>query len=416
MEKYIINGGKISGSVKIESAKNALLPMISASILTEEEVLIKSCPKLLDVLSMLRILNKLGVKTQFVGDDLLINSKDLISCHLDDNLTKGLRTSVLMLGALMGRCKTAKLNYPGGCEIGKRPIDIHLNSLKELGVNVNDDGREIFCYTDRLVGKEIFLSFPSVGATENLLLASVKAEGITKIHNYAKEPEILDLIKMLNSMGARISFNSYCVTIEGVKKLHGTKYLPLSDRIETGTFLLASALTGGEIELINAKPQNILPLIGKFCESTCKIILKNDIIYLKFIKGLKAFNVTTGPFPLFPTDLQAPISVLASVSKGESTICERIFENRFGYAEELNKMGARILVNGDTATIKGVKRLHGEVVRARDLRGGAALVLAGLNAEGKTEVYDVSHVERGYYEFDKKLSMLGIDIKKVKER
>ena len=284
MEKYIINGGKISGRVKIESAKNALLPMISASILTEEEVLIKSCPKLLDVLSMIRILNKLGVKTQFVGDDLLINSRDLISCHLDDNLTKGLRTSVLMLGALMGRCKTAKLNYPGGCEIGKRPIDIHLNSLKELGVNVNDDGREIFCYADRLVGKEIFLSFPSVGATENLLFASVKAEGITKIHNYAKEPEILDLIKMLNSMGAKISFNSYCVTIEGVKKLHGTKYLPLSDRIETGTFLLASALTGGEIELINAKPQNILPLIGKFCESTCKIILKNDIIYLKFIK------------------------------------------------------------------------------------------------------------------------------------
>lgn len=364
---------------------------------------------------MLKILNKLGVKTQFDGNDLIINSKELTSCHLDDNLTRGLRTSVLMLGALMGRCKTAKLNYPGGCEIGKRPIDIHLDSLKELGVSVCDDGKEIFCYADRLIGKEISLSFPSVGATENLILASVKAEGITKIHNYAKEPEILDLIKMLNSMGARIACSNLCVTIEGVKELHGTKYLPLSDRIEAGTFLLAGALTGGEIELINAKPQNILPLIGKFCESTCKIILKNDIIYLKFIRGLKAFDVTTGPYPLFPTDLQAPISVLASVSKGKSTICERIFENRFGHIEELNKMGAKIRVDGDTATIIGVSRLHGERVIAKDLRGGAALVLAGLNAEGQTEVVDVKHVERGYYNFDKKLSMLGIDIVKVKE-
>lgn len=413
MGKYIINSGRVDGIVKIDSAKNAVLPMIAASLLTDEQVLIKSCPKISDVLSMIKILKKLGATTQFVDDDLLIDSKCLSSCFLDEKLTNGIRTSVLMLGALIGRCKTARLTYPGGCEIGQRPIDLHLKSLRELGVTIKDDGREIFCYTDKVIGNKISLSFPSVGATENILLASVKGEGSTKIYNYAKEPEVIDLIEMLKSMGARISVDKECVTIEGVKKLHKTEYKPIPDRIEAGTFLLAGVLTGGEIEVKNVNTQNILPLIGKFCESTCKIILSNDIIYIKAGNRIKPFEVVTGPYPMFPTDLQAPIATLACVGEGLSVVRERVFENRFGYTKELKKMGADIKVCGDTAYIKGVRRLCGRKVYARDLRGGASLVLAGLVAEGQTEICGIKHIERGYFNLDKKLQSLGINIKKI---
>ena len=412
MEKFVINGGKIDGSIKIESAKNAVLPMIACAILTEEEVVIKSCPKILDVLSMIRILKKLGVKADFEGENLVINSLGLNSCFINEELTKGLRTSVLMLGALIGRCNSVRITYPGGCEIGKRPIDLHLEALKKLGVKVEDDEREIFCYTDNLIGGEMFLPIPSVGATENILLASVRAKGITKVHNYAKEPEVIDLIKMLNKMGAKIVADEDLLSIEGVKKLNGVEYKPISDRIEAGTFLLAGAITGGKIQIKNANPQNILPLLGKFCESTCKIDLTNDIIYLKSITSRRAFNLTTGPYPLFPTDLQPQTTILACVSDGQSRICEKVFENRFGYTSELVKMGADISVYKDTAIVKGVKRLHGAKLYAKDLRGGASLVLAGLVAEGQTEVYGVKHIERGYHNFDGKLKALGAKIKR----
>ncbi len=413
MGKYVIEGGrKLSGSIMVESAKNALLPMIACSVLTEEEVIIKSCPPILDVLGMVDILKKLGVKTEFSCHNLIINSKTLDCGVLTEDFTKKLRTSILMMGALLTRCGKVKLSYPGGCEIGKRPIDMHLDALKQLGVSVYDDGKEIVCAVDKLKGAEINLSFPSVGTTENLILASVKAKGVTKIRNYAKEPEVIDLINMLNHMGARIGvFNDYIV-VEGVKKLHGIEYKPISDRIEAGTFMLSAVVTGGELEIRGVKSQNILPLIGKFCDNTCKITISNDIIYIKSGKERKPFNVITGPYPLFPTDLQAQTCVLTTLCDGVSTITENVFENRFGYTKELIKMGARLSIKGNVATVKGVEKLQGAKVNAKDLRGGAALVLAGLSAEGQTEVYGVEHVERGYYFFEEKLRSLGANIRK----
>ncbi len=413
MGKYLIEGGrKLSGSIMVESAKNALLPMIACSILTEEEVIIKSCPPILDVLGMADILKKLGVKTEFSCHNLIINSKTLDCGVLTEDFTKKLRTSVLMLGALLTRCGKVKLSYPGGCEIGKRPIDMHLEALKLLGVSVFDDGNEIVCAVDKLKGADINLSFPSVGTTENLLLASVKAKGITKIRNYAKEPEVIDLINMLNQMGAKIGvFNDY-ILVEGVKKLHGIEYKPIPDRIEAGTFLLSAVVTGGELEIRGVKSQNILPLIGKFCDNTCKITISNDIIYIKSGEERKPFNVNTGPYPLFPTDLQAQTCVLATLCNGVSTITENVFENRFGYTKELIKMGARLSIQGNVATVKGVEKLQGAKVYAKDLRGGAALVLAGLSAEGQTEMNGVEHVERGYYLFEEKLRSLGANIRK----
>ncbi len=413
MGKFIIRGGrKLSGSLTVESAKNAVLPIIAASVLTKDEVVIKSCPPILDVLGMANILKELGVSTEFSCGDLIINSKNIDCNALTEDFTKKLRTSVLMIGSLLSRCGKVKLSYPGGCEIGKRPIDIHLNGIKKLGVTVLDDGKEIVCAVDKLKGADIVLEFPSVGATENLLLASVKAEGITKIRNYAKEPEVLDLVNMLNGMGARIGACEEYLTVEGVKRLHGIEYKPIPDRIEAGTFLLSSVLTGGEMEIKGIKPKNILPLISKFCENTCKITLNSDIIYIKSGKMRKPFNLVTGPYPMFPTDLQAQTCVLATLCDGTSVITEKVFENRFGYTKELVKMGARLKVHGNVAIVKGVDTLQGAKVCAKDLRGGAALVLAGLAAEGDTEVTGVEHVERGYFNFDEKLRSLGAYVEK----
>lgn len=413
MGKYVIKGGnKLSGSVQIESAKNAILPMIAATILTEDEVVIKSCPPLLDVLSMIDILEKLGVKAKLENGNLIVNSKSFNCEALTEDFTKRLRTSILMLGSLLGRCGKAKLSYPGGCEIGKRPIDIHLEAFKGLGVEIIDNGKEIVCAVDKIKGGEITLSYPSVGATENLLLASVISDERTCIKNYAKEPEIIDLINMLNSMGARIGVTDKYIEVIGVKSLHGTEYKPIPDRIEAGTFLLSALVTGGEIEIRGVNAKNILPLINKFKNNTCNISIFSDIIYIKSGKERKPFSLTTGPYPMFPTDLQAQTAVLSSISNGVSIISEKVFENRFGYTKELIKMGARLSVSGDTATIIGVERLQGAKVTAKDLRGGAALVLAGLSAQGVSEVEGAHHIERGYFEFDKKLRSLGADIEK----
>ncbi len=413
MGKYVIYGGqKLSGSITVDSAKNALLPMIAASILTEEQVVIKACQPILDVLGMTEILNKLGVRTEFFCGDLIICAKNIDCAFLNEEYTRKLRTSVLMLGSLLARCGVARLTYPGGCEIGKRPIDIHLKALKSLGVNIVDDGREIFCTASKLKGADIMLEFPSVGATENVLLASVRAEGVTRIRNYAKEPEVLDLIKMLSCMGAKIGVSDEYIMVEGVSKLHGIEYKPLSDRIEAGTMLLSAVITGGELEIKGVKPQNFLPLISKFCDNTCKISISNDIIYIKSGVERKPFNVITGPYPMFPTDLQAQTCVLATLCNGVSTIKETIFENRFGYTKELIKMGARLEVNGNIATVKGVEALQGAKVFAKDLRGGAALVLAGLSATGTTEVHGAEHVERGYYRLEEKLRSIGANIEK----
>ncbi len=415
MGKFIITGGnRLDGKLCIESAKNAVLPILAGAILTDEQVVIENCPKIKDVLNMVKILSSIGVKTVFEGNTLIIDASGINGYRLDSTLTKELRSSVFMLGALVSRMKKAVLAYPGGCNIGLRPVDIHISALKSLGVKIEEMGGEISCNAENVKGNERCLDFPSVGATENAMLASVFADGETIIRNAAKEPEIEDLMYFLVGMGAKITGGGTdTVRITGVKKLNGTQYKPLCDRIEAGTYLIAAAITGGKIELYNCKAENISSLIHKLRNNSCKIRIKNDIIYLKGGDSKKAFNVETSPYPGFPTDLQAQIMSLAAVSEGTSLITENIFETRFRHVSELNKMGANITIRGKTAIVSGVKKLYGASVYAEDLRGGASLVLGALAAEGMSVINDICHIERGYAQMDLKLSRLGASIKKI---
>ncbi len=416
MEKFLINGGrKLNGSIKIESAKNAVLPILAGSILTEEEVVIKNCPKIKDVLNMVEILNGLGVYAEFYGNDIVVNSKNIFGYEIPEKLMCKLRSSIFMMGALLSRMKKAVLYYPGGCDIGDRPIDIHLNGLKSMGAFISEVNGEIVCSGGSMKSSKIKLPFPSVGATENLMLSAVKLKGRTVIENVAREPEIKDLAKFLNLMGAKIKgAGGNTIVIDGVKKLHGVEYQPISDRIEAGTYIIASAITGGDVEIVNVNYENIYPLLDKFCNNTCKVSVNNDIIHIKGVEGRKGYKLITGPYPEFPTDLQAPAMALATVSEGVSEITETVFEKRFKQVEELVKMGANIKVVGNTATIEGVKRLKGTKVFAKDLRGGASLVIAGLVADGKTVVSGVEYIDRGYFKMEEKLKMLGADIKRKK--
>lgn len=413
MEKYVINGNKkLSGKVRIGSAKNSVLPILAAAILTDEEVIINNCPKIADVLSMIKILTSIGVDVKFEDECLILNAKNVCTHEIPSSYAKELRSSVYMLSALISKLKKAKLSYPGGCDIGLRPIDMHLEAFKKLGVNILEDNDGLSCCTNQTVGQGIYLDFPSVGATENIMIVASLSKGKTEIHNSAKEPEIVDLMKFLNSMGAKIyGAGTSTILIEGVNKLHGTCFTPMFDRIEAGTYLISAAITGGEIEILNCDVKKISSLVHKLCDNTCKISIRNDIIYLKSGESRKSFCFSTGPYPSFPTDLQAQTVALLSVSDGVSVSTENIFEMRYRYVPELIKMGADISVKGRNAIISGVSRLHGATVYAQDLRGGAALVLAGLNAEGVTTVCDIHHIKRGYYNLDKKLAGLGADIK-----
>lgn len=415
MQQYLIRGGnKLEGSVEISSSKNAVLPMIAAAILTNEEVIIKKCPKISDVFAMMEILQSLGVKTFFCEDNLIIQAQEINSETISKQLANKLRTSILMMGALLSRTGKVEIAYPGGCNIGKRPIDIHFFAFKKLGAKIIEKENKIISCALTLTGTVIYLPYPSVGATENILLASVLAKGDTTIINYAKEPEINDFINFLCSMGAKITKNSNKIFITGVESLHGTVYSPISDRIEGGTFLLATAITGGKVQIKNINLKNISSLVGKLCDNTCKISIKNDIIYVKTNRIKKSFNLFTGPYPNFPTDLQPLTVALLSVSKGISTIQEDVFEHRFEYVKQLIQLGADISVNKNVAIVRGIKRFQSGNVVAPDLRGGAALVIAGLNAEGITKISHIDYIERGYENFEKKLQSLGANIIKEK--
>ena len=412
MSKYVIKGGnRISGKIEAESAKNAVLPLLAASILTNDQVILEKCPKIKDVLSMINILNALGVKTHFEEDNLVIDPSGTNDYVIPYKLTKELRSSVFMLGSIISRFKIASVSLPGGCDIGLRPINMHIDGLKRLGVKVIELGGKILCDAKNIRSGEVYFDFPSVGATENLMLASVLTQGTTILHNVAKEPEVVDLQNFLNLMGAKVSgAGTNKIIIEGVKSLHGITYKPMFDRIEAGTYLIAASITGGEIEISNCKKEKILSLIHKLCDNTCKIVVKNDIIYLKSGNRRKCFNIETSPYPGFPTDLQAQMTALATVSDGISIIRENIFETRYKHVLELKKMCSDITVKDRICIVSGVNRLVGAVVDAHDLRGGAALVLAGLNAEGVTKVNNICHIERGYFDFDKKLRSLGAEI------
>ncbi len=417
MDTYIIDGGeRLYGKIRAQSAKNTVLPLLAASVLTDEQVKIRGVPTINDVENMIRILSEVGCKIRRQKDCAVIDSSNAVSHEIPPRLTKELRSSVFMLGSVLTRFRRAKISYPGGCDIGLRPIDLHLAGLKRLGVQITEEGGYIECRADRLIGAEILLDFPSVGATENIILAAVKAEGVTVLRNAAKEPEIVDLQNFLNAMGAKVrGAGGGTIVIEGVKKLYGVDYTPIGDRIEAGTYLIAAASCGGEIEINGVPSENIAALLHKLRENGCKIHTKNDKIVLSSRERLRAVNlVETMPFPGFPTDMQAQYTALCATAKGTTLVVENLFETRYKYAAELKRMGADITVRDRTAVVRGVERLHGARVTASDLRGGAALVVAALGAEGQSEVMDISHIDRGYAGFEYKLKKLGAKIRRVR--
>ena len=416
MDKYIINGGnKLYGSVEIQTAKNSVLPILAAAVLTDGKVTIADVPQISDVRNMVKILSKLGCRAEFCGNNLIIDSSVADCYEIPSELAHELRSSVFLLGSVISRFHMAKIAYPGGCDIGLRPVDLHLTGLKRLGVEITEENGYIICKCDKLTGNEIMLDCPSVGATENIILAAVKANGVTVIKNAAREPEIEDLQRFLNAMGAKVSgAGSGTVVIRGVAELSGCEYLPMSDRIEAGTFLVAAAMCGGEGELKRASAENISSLLHKLRENGCKIRVNNDKIYLESNRRLTSVkSIETQPYPGFPTDLQAQMTALCCVCRGHSIITENLFETRFKYVPELRKMGADITVINRNAFVRGVERFHGATVVEHDLRGGAAHVSAALSADGRSEILDISHIDRGYGAFEYKLRQLGGDIVRV---
>ena len=415
MSKYIINGGNIlNGTVNVRGAKNSVLPLLAASILTDEQVILHNCPNITDVANMIKMLQAMGVVVSRENGNIIINSSTLDSFIISPDLAKEVRSSLFLLGPILGRLKQGKASYPGGCEIGLRPIDIHIKGLSELNVHIEEKSGYIECDGTKMRGADIMLDYPSVGATENIMMAAVTAPGYTIIRNAAKEPEIIDLQDMLFKMGAKIKgAGNNVIYIEGVEKLHGTEHTPIPDRIVAGTYVIACAVCGGNIELTNVDPEHISSLLVKLSKTTCKIDVKNDRIYVSNNRRLKSLGyVETMPYPGYPTDLQAQTMVLEAVACGTSIIVENIFETRFKHVPELVKMGAIITVKDRYAFIRGVEKLHGAEVRASDLRGGVALVLAGLKADGTTIVNDISHIDRGYENLEENLRIIGADIRR----
>ncbi len=416
MDKYVINGGsKLYGSVTVQAAKNSVLPLLAATVLTDGEVTLRNVPGITDVKNMVKILTRLGCKAVFSGNDLIIDSSTADCFEIPSELAHELRSSVFLLGSVISRFRTAKIAYPGGCDIGLRPVDLHLTGLKKLGVEITEENGYIICRCDSLRGDEIMLDCPSVGATENIMLAAVKAEGVTIIKNAAREPEIEDLQRFLNKIGANVKgAGSGTIVVRGVKQLGGCDYIPIPDRIEAGTFLIAAAMCGGEVELRQANAENISSLLHKLRENGCKIRINDDKIELESHRRLTSVkSIETQPYPGFPTDLQAQITALCCICRGQSIVTENLFETRFKYVPELRKMGADVTVINRNAFVRGVEKFKGATVVAHDLRGGAALVLAALAADGRSEILDISHIDRGYGSFEYKLRGLGGDIVRV---
>lgn len=414
--KYVVNGGnKLFGRVKADLAKNAILPIIAATIMCDEECVIQDIPMYLDVVEMSAILEKLGKRVVFQENNLVI-SGSLNSTSVIMAETKTLRSSIFMLGPILARYKKAIFTSPGGCDIGKRPIDIHIVGLKSLGVKFSYANDLIYSDASKTICGQVELSFPSVGATENIMMSAVLSDGeITIIKNCAREPEIVDLAKFINAMGGKIFGAGYeTMVIYGVKKLHGAEFKCIGDRIMAGTFLIAGAMCGGKIEVDGIDPKFLLPLIIFLRNSGCHIDLFSDKIMLENYSRLKSIEkIETGIFPGFPTDLQSLILVMQTISKGISIIHETVFEARFKVVQELLKMGAKVNVSERYATIVGVGKLKPASVSCPDLRGGAGLVLAGLVAKGESVIDEIFHIERGYYNFNEKLKSLGASIEKV---
>jgi len=416
MDKLHIKGGnKLNGCVKIGCAKNAFLPILAGTILCDGVVKLNKYPLYKDIINMTNILENLGAKKKEENGSIELDMTNLTKYEIPSNLAMLTRSSIFSLGAILGRFKKARVAYPGGCDIGTRPIDLHLKGLRALNVKIVDKRGYINCDGSNMRGNVIHLDFPSVGATENIMMAGVLTKGTTKIINGAKEPEIVDLQNFLNKAGAKIKgAGTNLITITGVEKLNSLEYTPISDRIITGTFILACVICGGEIALENANLNHLEALISKLDDNVCKIWNKNDKVIVSCNGTHKAITkIETMPYPGFPTDLQPQIAAMLATSKGTSVIVENLFETRFKYTNELIKMGAEIIIKDRSAIIKGVDKLYGAEVYATDLRGGAGLVLAGLMADGYTTIGNVYQIERGYENLEQNLSALGANIKKI---
>lgn len=416
MEAFVVEGGvALRGEARVDSAKNAVLPILAAAVLTPEEIVLHNVPDITDVGHMAAILTMLGCRVERSGRDMTVDCGGIHSWEMPDQLSKQIRSSIFLLGPILARFRKATVTFPGGCEIGLRPIDLHLSGLRQLGVEISEEGGLIHCDGRNMHAGEVHFDYPSVGATENVMMAAVLLPGTTVIHNPAREPEIADLQAFINAMGGKIrGAGTHYIAVEGVERLHGTAWTPMADRIVAGTLLAAAAITGGEITLTNAPESDMVAVTAKLREMGCRLEERPGWIHLRAPKRLTAFaQLQTQPHPGFPTDMQVQMLALLSTAEGMGVITENVFENRFTHAGDLNRMGAHILCTGRTAVVRGVPELYGAHVTARDLRGGAALVLAGLRARGETLVDHAELIDRGYDHLERQLSRLGGKVRRV---
>ena len=414
MSEIVINGGKrLSGEINIQGAKNSVLPVLAATILCSGECIVHNCPEISDVEVSLKILAQLGCKCFKNGNTVTVDSSSMSFFEIPEPLMREMRSSVVFLGAIIGKMKKAVVSSPGGCELGPRPIDLHLSALSQLGVKIKEEHGFLYCDAKNgLQGEEITLSFPSVGATENIILAAATSKGLTVIHNAAREPEISDLADFLNSAGARIyGSGSDTIYIHGVDKLSGTEHIIIPDRIAAATYMACAAVTGGEIKLNGIMPSHMMAIFSVFRDSGCNISVSGKSLVISAINGLSRVpQIRSLVYPGFPTDAGPVIIAMLTLAKGTTVFVENIFSNRFRYIDELKRLGAKIKTEDKIAIIEGVSQLSGAACRATDLRGGAALVAAGLSAKGKTIIGDIHHIERGYDNLVGTLKLLGADI------
>ncbi|MBC8547152.1 UDP-N-acetylglucosamine 1-carboxyvinyltransferase [Clostridiaceae bacterium NSJ-31] len=417
MQKYLIQGGsRISGEVRVQGAKNSSLPVLAATVVCSGESVLHNCPDLLDTEYAVKILEYLGCQCRREGGSVIVDSSTVSRWEVPDRLMREMRSSIIFLGAIASRCGRCRLSYPGGCEIGQRPIDLHLLALQQMGMQITEDHGYLDCRVDGgFKGANVVLSFPSVGATENVILAAVLAKGTTVITNAAREPEIADLADYLNRCGARIfGAGEGTIRVEGVEKLSACEHTIIPDRIVATTYLTAAAMTSGSVRLTGVDCRHLSSILPLFEEAGCEVRrLPNEVILETSRRPLPIGLIRTMPYPGFPTDAQAPLMAMMTMARGTSVFVENIFENRYKHAAELQRMGAHIKVEGRVAIVEGIQRLHSAEVAATDLRGGAALVLAALAAEGTTEVGRIHYIDRGYDRLEQQLTALGAHIKRL---
>ena len=422
MEKIIVNGGhnRLVGTVKIEGAKNAVLPLLAATVLASEGVTtLKNVPVLSDVFTMNNVVRGLNAQVTFNEEDntVVVDAREKLSEEAPYKYVSKMRASIVVLGPVLARNGHAKVSMPGGCTIGSRPIDLHLKGLEAMGAEITQTAGYIEAKADRLKGAHIYMDFPSVGATQNIMMAATLADGVTVIENAAREPEIVDLALLLNKMGANVKgAGTETLTIVGVESLHGANHNVVQDRIEAGTFMIGAAMTGGDVLIEDAIWEHNRPLLSKMQEMGVTVTEEENGIRIQSdISKLRPVTVKTLPYPGFPTDMQAQFTALMAMAKGESTMIETVFENRFQHLEEMRRMGVHSDIMRDTARIVGGESFQGAEVMSTDLRASTTLVLMGLVAEGETKVSKLSHLDRGYYQFHEKLVALGADVKRVEE-